>query len=54
MIEIKHFRVTCNECDGEVDLSHEDIYGHQYQIQYCPFCQSTNIETEEELINEEF
>lgn len=54
MIEVKHYRVECNECDGDLYVSHEDIYGHQYKIQYCPFCRSTNIEVEEETENEEF
>ena len=54
MIDSKHFRLVCGECDGDIDITHEDIYGEQYQISFCPFCGSEDIELEEELLDEEF
>ena len=54
MIDAKHYRLVCGECDGDLDITFEDVYGDQYQIKHCPFCGSTDIELEEELPDEDF
>ena len=54
MIDARHFRVVCAMCDGDFDITYEDVYGDQYKLTHCIFCGSDDIEIEEETPDENF